>query len=61
MGVIKMIIPSEAIVPEQPIKKQTTMSSTHDLALKAHLPIQVYEHYNLAGLNKITVERFELP
>lgn len=46
MGVIKMITPSEAIAPEQPIKKQTTMSSAHDLALKAHVPIQVYENYN---------------
>jgi len=35
------------------------MSSVHDLALKAHVPIQVYENYNSAGLNKITVERFD--
>jgi len=59
MGVIKMITPSEAIAPEQPIKKQTTMSSAHDLALKAYVPFQVYENYNSAGLNKITVERFD--
>lgn len=54
-----MITPSEAIALEQPIKKLKIIPSAHDLALKVHVPIQIYENYNSAGLNKITVERFD--